>query len=74
VLLQTQTGESVTLPLDDNKVLIYVAWLFSRGLQRRTVSTYLSGLRQVHLAKGIPILSLRPDLVKPRVKNPPGFQ
>jgi len=64
VQCQNQTGESLALPLDDNKVLIYVAWLFSRGLQSRTVSTYLSGLRQVHLAKGIIIPSLRPDLVK----------
>ena len=54
----------MTLPLDDEKVLTYVAWLLSQGLQSRTISTYLAGLRQVHLAKGILIPVQRPEIVK----------
>lgn len=61
---QTETNSSMALPLDDEKVLTYVAWLLSRGLQSRTISTYLAGLRQVHLAKGILIPVLRPEIVK----------
>ena len=61
---QTETNISMSLPLDDGKVLTYVAWLLSRGLQSRTISTYLAGLRQVHLAKGILIPVLRPEIVK----------
>ena len=61
---QDETGESLALPLDDTKVLTFVAWLLSRGLQSRTISTYLSGIRQVHLAKGITLPSLRPELIK----------
>ena len=37
----------MALPLNDDKVLIFVAWLLSRGLQSLTISTHLSGLRQV---------------------------
>ena len=54
----------MALPLDDEKVLTYVASLFSRGLQSRTISTYLAGLRQIHLAQGILIPVLRPEIVK----------
>ena len=61
---QIETKRSMHLPLDDEKVLIFVAWLLSRNLQSRTISTYLSGLRQVHLAHGIAIPVLRSDLVK----------
>lgn len=61
---QTETKSPMTLPMNDDKVLIFVAWLLSRGLQSRTISTYLSGLRQVHLAKGILIPVLRPEQVK----------
>jgi hypothetical protein len=34
------------------------------GLQSRTISTYLAGLRQIHLAQGILIPVLRPEIVK----------
>ena len=61
---QNETNTSMALPLDDEKVLTYVAWLFSRGLQSRTISTYLAGLRQIHLAQGILIPVLRPEIVK----------
>ena len=61
---QDETNHSMHLPLNDEKVLTFVAWLLNRNLSSRTISTYLSGLRQVHLAKGIPIPTLRPDLIK----------
>ena len=54
----------MALPLDDTKTLIFVAWLLNRGLQARTISTYLAGIRQTHLAKGLIIPTLRPDVVK----------
>ena len=54
----------MALPLDDTKTLIFVAWLLNRGLQARTISTYLAGIRQTHLAKGLVIPTLRPEVVK----------
>ena len=54
----------MALPLDDTKTLIFVAWLLNRGLQARTISTYLAGIRQTHLAKGLISPTLRPDVVK----------
>ena len=53
-----ETNLSMHLPLNHENL----AWLLNRNLSSRTTSTYLSGLRQVNLAKGIPIPTLRPDL------------
>ena len=63
-LCQENTTISMALPLDETKTLIFVAWLLNRGLQARTISTYLAGIRQTHLAKGLIIPTLRPDVVK----------
>ena len=64
VKCQEQTNEPMSLPLDDNKVLVFVAWLLGREVTSRTISSYLSGLRQVHLAQGFYIPSLRPILIQ----------
>ena len=61
---QEETKENLSLPLNDKKVLTFVAWLLGRNLQSRTISAYLSGLRQVHLAQGIALPSLRPTLIQ----------
>ena len=48
------------LPLEVNQVLIYIHWLaFKRGVTAATINNYLSGVRQLHIAKGIDNVDLR---------------
>lgn len=61
---QDETNFSMSLPLDQEKILIFVTWLLARKLTAKTINAYLSGLRQVHLAQGIPIPILRPSLIQ----------
>ena len=61
---QEETGATMHLPLTDKDVLLFLAWLIERGLQARTISTYLSGLRMMHLRNGYFVTALRSDLVK----------
>ncbi len=61
---QDETNFSMNLPLDQEKILIFVTWLLARKLTAKTINAYLSGLRQVHLAQGIPIPILRPSLIQ----------
>ena len=51
--------------LSNRMVLAFVGWLISvRKVSASTISQYLSGLRMVHLKKGVLPSNLRPDLVK----------
>lgn len=61
---QEQTGKIMKLPLEEKDVLLFIAWLMERGLQSRTISSYLSGLRMMHLSQGVYVPVLRSDLVK----------
>ena len=58
------TGTVMHLPLTEKDVLLFVAWLIKRDLQAKTISSYLSGIRMLHLRKGLYIPALRSDLVK----------
>ena len=46
-----------------NQVLCFVSWLMKRGLEAKTINAYLSGLRTIHLIKGIDETTLRPAIV-----------
>ena len=61
---QEETGTSIQLPMGEKEVLLFLAWLIGRGLQARTISTYLSGVRMLHLRLGHYIPVLRSELVK----------
>ena len=51
-------------------VLAFVGWLISvRKVSSSTISQYLSGLRVIHLKKGVWPTSLRPDIVKSILKG-----
>ena len=60
---QEETGTIMQLPLTDKNVLLFLAWLMERGLQARTISTYLSGRRMMHLRNGYFVTTLRTDLI-----------
>ena len=60
---QNETNVSMDLPLNEQRVLIFVSWLISRNLSTSTINTYLAGLRQVHLANGVNLPILRTPVV-----------
>mgnify|MGYP003891633467 CR=1 FL=1 len=59
----TETNSSFSLPLSSTDILTFTAWLLNRGVKASTISSYLSGLRQVHLSNGIDIPIIRSDLI-----------
>lgn len=58
-----ETGSIMKFPLNEDKVLIFIGWLLHRGLSAATLNSYLSGIRQAHLAAGVILPSLRSPLV-----------
>ena len=46
-----------------NQVLSFISWFMKRGLEAKTINAYLSGLRMIHLTKGIDEPTLRPAIV-----------
>ena len=49
--------------MSTNQVLVFIAWLIKRGLEGTTINSYVSGLRTIHLTKGIDNPALRPAIV-----------
>ena len=62
---EKDTGEKMNIPINDRQILIFINWLArTRGLKAATISTYLSGIRQLHVVKGIEPPVIRTGLVK----------
>ena len=58
------------LPLEENTVLAFVHWLaFRRGSKASTIDTYLSGIRQLHVERGLPTDNIRTERVKTILKG-----
>lgn len=52
-------------PLKTDDIILFIGYLLTvRKVKGKTVDTYLSALRTIHLAKGVAIRELRPDIVK----------
>ena len=46
-------------------ILLFIHWLITvRGVKGGTVSSYLSGVRQLHILKGLDGSELTPEIVK----------
>ena len=57
-------------PLEEGTVLSFIHWLaFKRGAKASTINTYLSGIRQLHVERGLPTDSIRTDRVKTILKG-----
>ena len=65
----TETNSRFSLPLTNADILTFTAWLLDRGVKSSTISSYLSGLRQVHLSKGVDIPLIRSDLISQVLKG-----
>ena len=62
---QKDTGVNMELPLTRERVLVYIDWLAStRGLKSATIKTYLSGLRQMHIVRGMEPPEFRAGLAR----------
>lgn len=60
-----ETNYPLDLPLTNNGVLIFVDWLLRvRKVTAATVNTYLAGIRQLHIIKGLDEPTLRSGQVK----------
>jgi len=57
------------IPLSQDNVLIFTAYLLNRGLKSSTISSYLAGLRQLHLSHGASIPTIRSDIVSQILKG-----
>ena len=56
---------NMELPLTSRQILIFIDWLARiRGLKGTTINTYLSGIRQMHVVKGLEPPLIRSGLVK----------
>ena len=61
---EEEIGVDMSLPFDDNKTLEFLGWMEARGLRSRSMSTYLSGVRALHIASGFKEPFLRNPMVK----------
>ena len=53
-----------TLPLSESTTLEFIHWLAKdRNLAAGTISSYLAGIRQLHISKGLPDPNIRSDTV-----------
>ena len=52
-----------SFPMSSDQVLIFISWLMKRGLEASSINSYISGLRTIHLTKGIDLPALRPPII-----------
>ena len=61
---QMRKGKSIDWPLSESCVLAFIDWLYTdRKVKVSTVNTYLSGIRQLHIAAGFTEHNIRTELV-----------
>ena len=65
----SETGNLTRFPMEENDVISFVAWLLEEGLTASTINTYMSGLRQLHLALGFSAVNLRSQLINTIIKG-----
>ena len=59
-----ETGRELETPLSQSQVLFFIDWLIrSRNAKYGTICSYLAGLRQLHIARGLSDFKIRTELV-----------
>ena len=61
---EQETGTPMNLPLEEKEVILFIAFLIEQDLAASTIESYLSGLRQAHIANGWGDRNLRSAKVK----------
>jgi len=65
MMCQRHCKKKFEFPMTTENVLLFIHWLIEiRGVKEGTVNSYLSGVRQLHILKGLGAPNLRPDIVK----------
>jgi hypothetical protein len=60
-----ETGVSMELPMNNKQTLAFIDWLARvRNLKCTTINSYLAGIRQLHISKGLTAPELRTDIVQ----------
>ena len=67
---QEMTGIKMSFPMDEQMVLAFIAYLLEgRKIKSASVNQYLSGLRTLHLVRGLEVPMLRPAIVAAVLKG-----
>ena len=62
---EMESRVDLSIPFDQRKTLIFIDWLVrSRKLKGSTINSYLAGVRQLHVVKGLDPPNMRSSLVK----------
>lgn len=65
LMCQAECKTKFEWPMKPENILLFIHWLITvRGVKGGTVSSYLSGVRQLHILKGLDGSNLRPEIVK----------
>ena len=65
LMCRKERGGKVSIPLSKEGVMILIDWMITeRGLKASTISSYLAGIRQLHILKGMEVNELRSERVK----------
>jgi Phage integrase SAM-like domain len=65
-----EKGIRLEWPVTESMITKFVLWLaFSRNLSSGSISTYLAGIRQAHLNKGMPCPEIRSDKINQLLKG-----
>lgn len=68
-LCQRETNYDLSLPLCEDKTLIFVSWCIKRKNKSSTIKVYLAGLRSLHIERGFISIDLYTPLVKQVVRG-----
>jgi len=65
-----QKNRKLAMPLSRTDTLVFIEWLVSeRNLKAASINSYLAGIRQLHISKGMDPPELRTELVKLIIKG-----
>ena len=65
-----EKGIPLELPIEEGDILVFIHWLaFTRGLTGATIETYLSGIRQMHVTRGMEEHCFKTERVKLIIKG-----
>lgn len=63
-------GRDFEFPLREEDILEFIGWLMSvRRVKANTISSYLAGIRQEHMARGLTVPQVRSELIKRILKG-----
>ena len=66
---QQETGISMEVPLVEENILVFVAWLIEKNLSSSTIDTYLGSLRLKYLQEGLDPSPIRSELIKQIIRG-----